>query len=147
MTKVKFYNELNGVLAVFPDMKETFNGYRHNNITCYSHVGQHSACNPDYLKGKRLAKPEQYADLLNELKGQGYDDLIVLNVPISKEDQRQLDIDAGKIWICYDSGDIDNILFEGSRSSCVKWAKTTFPVQYKYGTLRIAKLIWEKQTA
>lgn len=79
MTNVKFYKELGGILAVFPEAKAKFNGYRTNNITCYSHIGQHSECNPDYLKGKQLASPEEYNDLLVELKGQGYDDLNVID--------------------------------------------------------------------
>ncbi len=79
MTKVKFYKELGGVLAVFPNDKATFNGYRNDNIVCYSHVGQHSECHKDYLKGKKLATYEEYKDLLSELISIGYDDLAVMN--------------------------------------------------------------------
>lgn len=79
MTPVKFYKEIGGhVLAVFPKMKHSFNGYRKDNITCYSHIGQHSACHPDYLKGKMMAKPEEYKDLFNELVEQGYNDLKII---------------------------------------------------------------------
>jgi hypothetical protein len=85
MTKVKFYKEGKEVLAVFPDIIASYNGYRPDNITCYSHIGQHSALHPDYLKGKRLANPTQYKDLFNELIGQGYDDLIVINKPHKKQ--------------------------------------------------------------
>ena len=45
---------------------------------CYSHVGQHSCCNVDYLKECELATPEQYAPLKKELESIGYE-LIVLN--------------------------------------------------------------------
>lgn len=77
MTKVIFYNELNGVLAVFPELKES-NGYRHDNVRCYSHVGQHSAMAIDYLAGKSTATEKEYHDLLNELISVGYDDLHVV---------------------------------------------------------------------
>lgn len=80
MTNVKFYKELNGILAVFPDIIASYNGYRPDNITCYSHIGQHSAMHPDYLKGKREANFNEYChDLLPELIGQGYKDLNILN--------------------------------------------------------------------
>lgn len=76
MTKVKFYmEEENTVFAYFPELPFDYKG----NKTCYSHIGQHSACSPEYIKGKKLATPEQYEELLNELKGQGYDDLIVID--------------------------------------------------------------------
>ncbi len=64
------------VLAYFPEMDSDINGYYKS---CYSHVGQHSGCDPKYLKGKKLAKYDDYKHLLNELEGQGYDDLMVLN--------------------------------------------------------------------
>lgn len=51
--------------AYFPTLKWDSVG----NITCYAHVGQHGAASPVWLhKGKR-ATPEQYADLLAELRG------------------------------------------------------------------------------
>lgn len=46
---------------------------------CYAHIGQHSSCDPDYAKECELAKPEQYNDLLQELIGQGYNNLKILN--------------------------------------------------------------------
>ncbi len=77
MTKVKFSKESKTeVLAYFPE--EVYDQYSHNKV-CYSHVGQHSSCSPLYIRGKKQAKYEEYKDLLNELIGQGYDDLIVLN--------------------------------------------------------------------
>lgn len=77
-TKVKFYMEGKEVLAVFPDIKEK-DRYRDDLMLCYAHNGQHSSCPPEYLKNLRLADPEQYKDLLKELKGQGYDNLEVKN--------------------------------------------------------------------
>lgn len=84
MKKVKFYIDSFGLFAYFPDEHYHHEGHPEykNVFTSYAHVGQHSGCHKDYLKGKKLASPEQYNDLLNELKGQGYDDLIVMNKPI-----------------------------------------------------------------
>lgn len=74
-TLVKFRKEKIGeeVFAYFPKMVHSFNGYRTDNKTCYSHIGQHSACHEDYVKGCKPATPEEYASLLNELKSIGYD--------------------------------------------------------------------------
>jgi hypothetical protein len=74
--KVKFYLENDGnVFAFFP---ETFADQLGNYLS-YSHIGQHSACSKEYLKGKKLASPEQYNDLYAELIGQGYDDLQIID--------------------------------------------------------------------
>lgn len=56
---------------------------------------------------------------------------------------REQKIDAGKIWQVYNKLSPDDVLFEGSKSACIKWAKNTLPVQYKYGTIVIGKLIYE----
>lgn len=37
-------------------------------ITCYAHVGQHGGASPEWLSKGRLAKPEEYKDLLAELR-------------------------------------------------------------------------------
>jgi len=75
-TRVKFYLDNGGdVFAYFPDILTDSKG----NNTCYSHIGQHSACSPNYVKGKKLATPEQFAPLLAELKGQGYENLQVID--------------------------------------------------------------------
>lgn len=81
-TRVKFYMEGKDVLAVFPDIQEK-NRYRDDLLLCYSHVGQHSTCEPEYIKRKRLASPEEYKDLLNELRGI-YPDLEVSHIKKSK---------------------------------------------------------------
>lgn len=59
------------VFAYFPDDNHDVSGeYK----TSYSHIGQHSACHPDYAKESRLATPEEYSDLKNELENQvGYE--------------------------------------------------------------------------
>lgn len=51
LTKVVFYEEPNeytgevDILAVFPENVNDYNGC----IGCYSHVGQHSEADPDYI--------------------------------------------------------------------------------------------------
>ena len=66
MFDVIFYLEDNGeVLAYFPNENHDSSGRLK---VCYAHTGQHSACHPDYVKGKQLATPEQYNELKNELE-------------------------------------------------------------------------------
>lgn len=71
-TKVKFLKEGTGTLAVFIDEPAEFNGYRRDNVMCYSHVGQHSPCAPEYYKKLQRATPAEYADLKRELEELGY---------------------------------------------------------------------------
>lgn len=42
------------------------------NKSCYSHVGQHSICSPDYIRRCRKATPDEYKELLEELESIGY---------------------------------------------------------------------------
>jgi hypothetical protein len=79
VTKVQFLvNEKDpenpDLFAYFPD--NIHNGeYR----DCYSHIGQHSSCHPEYAEESRPATPEEYADLKAELENQiGYE-LDVIN--------------------------------------------------------------------
>ena len=76
---VRFYIEPVGgqVMAYFPKEIHSFNGYRPDNRVCYSHIGQHSACHPDYLKKCRKATTEQQSALLQELVSIGYNNLEV----------------------------------------------------------------------
>jgi hypothetical protein len=77
-TKVIFYKEpFRDVMAYFPEIDEN-NGQRNDLKLCYSHIGQHSACAPEYINECKEAKYNEYADLLKELIGQGYN-LEVLN--------------------------------------------------------------------
>lgn len=55
------------LFAYFPEMKD-HGEYK----TAYSHIGQHSACSPEYAKESRNATPEEYADLKEELESIGY---------------------------------------------------------------------------
>lgn len=69
-TVVIFRKEKEGnILAVFPYNIADWNG----NMTCYAHLGQHSAMSPEYLKETKPCKPEEYKALKNELEGLGYD--------------------------------------------------------------------------
>lgn len=72
-TLVKFRIEpITGeVMAYFPKLVHSFNGYRKNH-TCYSHIGQHSACNKEYEQICRPAKESEYLALKQELEAIGY---------------------------------------------------------------------------
>ena len=47
---------------------------RYGNIMCYQHIGQHSEASLDYYNSTKPATPDEYADLLSELKSI-YDDV------------------------------------------------------------------------
>ena len=72
-TLVKFrVHPVNGdTFAFFPQLVFSFNGYRKNH-TSYSHIGQHSACNVDYVKECRPANESEYLLLKRELEQIGY---------------------------------------------------------------------------
>lgn len=53
------------VTAVFPTLPADYAG---REMVCYVHVGQHSGCSWIWYRRTRPAKPEEYADLLAELK-------------------------------------------------------------------------------
>ena len=58
------------VIALFP---ATAAGSQYGDCTCYQHVGQHGSADYHHVIGKtRRAKPDEYADLLHELKTLGY---------------------------------------------------------------------------
>lgn len=68
-TKVNFLCHKDGeVFAYFPNEIADSEGNR----TSYQHIGQHSACSPEYIKECMEAKPEEYADLQKELESIGY---------------------------------------------------------------------------
>jgi len=70
-TKVIFRHWRGNVIAIFPEDPGNNDPY-----TCssYEHVGQHGACDPQGIIGdSKLATPEEYKDLKNELENQvGY---------------------------------------------------------------------------
>jgi hypothetical protein len=84
-TLVRFLREPNspdqGVLAYFPQINWTGRMTREANKTkrSYAHMGQHSACSVDYAKSlEEITDERECIDLINELKGIGYD-LKILN--------------------------------------------------------------------
>jgi hypothetical protein len=80
MTQIKFfYNQENeDLFAIFPN--DIFRGIFGDKLfSCYSRVGQHSACGTDYVQESRLAKEDEYIPLLNEMiYNYGYKDLEIL---------------------------------------------------------------------
>ena len=77
-TKVKFVVFKGELTALFPEELYNERVYGKKLITCYAHIGQHSSASRSLMRCKQ-AKKEQYQDLLNELKRQGYDNLHVIN--------------------------------------------------------------------
>lgn len=75
MTKVIFRKLRNGeVIALFPQEPATLDGWL---CVSYMHVGQHGSADPIIVNDTKPAMPYEYADLYNELKSIGYDDLAV----------------------------------------------------------------------
>ena len=76
-TKVLFLIERDSedVFAYFPELEHNGNELR----VSYSHIGQHSACHVDYARECKEATTNEYLRLLNELIGQGYNDLLIMN--------------------------------------------------------------------
>jgi len=72
MDKVVFRKfEDRNIIAIFPRIPGTSDPY-----TCesYMHIGQHGSCDPYYLVYiTKLATPEEYAPLLEELRSIGYE--------------------------------------------------------------------------
>lgn len=83
MTKVKFLIEKPedelpcNVFAFFPN--DRYNSFDADVFTSYASIGQHSGCHIDYATECREANYNEYAELLRELIGQGYNNLEVLN--------------------------------------------------------------------
>lgn len=77
MTKVIFRKFRNGeVIALFPQEPATIDGWE---CMSYMHVGQHGSADPMIVYDTKPAMPWEYADLYNELKDIGYNDLAVCN--------------------------------------------------------------------
>lgn len=67
---VVFRKDKDGVFAMFPYLPWNKRGTA---ITAYAHVGQHFGLYYKYsIQDSRPAKPEEYKELLTELKGIGY---------------------------------------------------------------------------
>lgn len=56
------------IIALFPELPCDDRG----NITSYMHIGQHSACSPLIVNETKLATPQDYQGLYNELTSLGY---------------------------------------------------------------------------
>ena len=71
----KYKKKLGGdIIALFPEIVATLNFPKE--IQSYQHLGQHGgAVYGIVMNDTKLAKPFEYADLLQELKQIGYDDL------------------------------------------------------------------------
>lgn len=63
----QYYGKIQGMTAIDMAMR-----------TCYAHIGQHSACHPDYARECREASPEEFKPLMEELESIGYN-LNILN--------------------------------------------------------------------
>ena len=65
-TDVMFRKEKDGtIIAIFPHNVWDFAG----NVACYAHLGQHGGASYNwYIEKTKLAKPEEYQDLKNELE-------------------------------------------------------------------------------
>lgn len=70
--RVRFLIEKEGedVFAYFPNERFDRAGI---NRSCYAHIGQHSACAPEYAEACKEAGPEQFEDLKQELESIGYE--------------------------------------------------------------------------
>lgn len=58
--------ESDGVTAVFPTLAWDIAG---NQITVYAHIGQHGGASYGWYWSTRAARPDEYQDLLRELRG------------------------------------------------------------------------------
>lgn len=71
------------IFAMFPQFNFNTGLYGNKQKMCYVHIGQHSSCAFDIHKQASdnpyiPAKPEEYADLLNELHQIGYTDIRIV---------------------------------------------------------------------
>lgn len=70
MVDVYFVRFQEEVVAVFPDIQADLQGH----CQSYSRVGQHSACDWDYLQqASRPATQQEYLELAQELTSIGYE--------------------------------------------------------------------------
>ena len=69
------------IVAIFVDEREN-----NNCLSCYAHLGQHSAIHESCLNNSKDATYEEYIDLYNELVDYGYK-LSVLNLSFAKNNK------------------------------------------------------------
>lgn len=59
---------------------------------------------------------------------------------------RQELISKGRIWQVYPNGETENILFEGCKTSCLKYITNNYGMKaYKTGKIRLCEVIYEVQ--
>ena len=63
----KFKNGEHEVIALLPDTEANY-----GNVLSYMHIGQHGEAGISIINNTDLATPEEYKDLLAELKSIGY---------------------------------------------------------------------------
>lgn len=80
------------VVACFPTLLGTNDPYT---MTSYVHVGQHGSCSTGFVSFSKRAKPEEYADLLSEIKSiyeaEGEDTIVVVRKQTDKHLQARID--------------------------------------------------------
>lgn len=84
-TVVVFRKDAGGITAVFPEEPADQYGYE---MTCYAHIGQHSACTKSWYFGTKAARPAEYADLQKELESIGYRLRVVQRITRAMDDNR-----------------------------------------------------------
>jgi len=76
-------------IAIFPELPDDIYGYR---STIYQHIGQHGgAYHSDIVATTRMASPEEYSPLHNELSNRGYNLVIVKRESQAMRDNRRKD--------------------------------------------------------
>ena len=79
--------------ALFPGLAGNMDP---NTCLCYSHIGQHSAANLEYMLSiTRLAKPSEYSDLKGELEQIGYSLNIIEKPTENHRNQRIEQVSGG----------------------------------------------------
>ena len=61
------------IIALFPELNHETGAANRYMVMSYMHIGQHGECDPFMVRDRTVpAKPEEYANLLAELKKTGY---------------------------------------------------------------------------
>jgi hypothetical protein len=61
--------------AIFPTLAGAVG--QPDTMTCYAHIGQHGIASRAWVASAPPARPDEYRDLLKELRAIGYDDLVI----------------------------------------------------------------------
>ena len=71
------------IVAFFPECIATY-----GHVMSYMHVGQHGEASLEFYRTTKKATPEEYADLLEELKGVYHDCELIIRQRINHTDLR-----------------------------------------------------------